>query len=274
MKKFLLQLLKVIKGIGVFLGSFILIDIFATLALPTDPKTNKHIFPDWYFPVIILVSVLIAVFEAKRKPKEKSTKEGKKKKLTKQAKEKFEIPTAESDPVPAPAETEEQKPEKESPKPEPVKEETRPTPIKLDFDEIVKEEEDWRRKQRGLSPVDYELYKTDVMSGRDFEYWCAYLLQRNGFTSVEVTQESNDQGVDIVAEKDQVHYAIQCKCVSNDLGNKPVQEVYAGKEMYGCQVGVVMTNRYFTSGAQKLAEKTRILLWDRDSITNLLRSEQ
>ena len=138
----------------------------------------------------------------------------------------------------------------------------------------MKEEEDWRRKQRELSPIDYELYKTDVMSGREFEYWCAYLLQRNGFTSVEVTQESNDQGVDIVAEKDQVHYAIQCKCVSNDLGNKPVQEVYAGKEIYGCQVGVVMTNRYFTSGAQKLAEKTRVLLWDRDSITNLLRSEQ
>lgn len=274
MKKILLQFLKVIKGIGIFLCSFILIDIFATLALPTDPETNKHIVPDWFFPVIILISILVAVFEAKRKPREKIVKEGKKKSPTKQVKAKAGVTAQKSDPAPAPMELEEPNPEQESPKPEPIVEKPRPTPIKLDLNEIMKEEEDWRRKQRGLSPIDYELYKTDVMSGRDFEYWCAYLLQRNGFTSVEVTQESNDQGVDIVAEKDQVHYAIQCKCVSNDLGNKPVQEVYAGKEIYGCQVGVVMTNRYFTSGAQKLAEKTRVLLWDRDSITNLLRSEQ
>ena len=44
-------------------------------------------------------------------------------------------------------------------------------------------------------------------------------------------------------------YAIQCKCYSSDLGNSPVQEVHAGKSMYNCHVGVVMTNRHFTSGS-------------------------
>lgn len=110
----------------------------------------------------------------------------------------------------------------------------------------------------------------DQMSGTEFEQWCASLLSKNGFENIQITPGSRDQGVDIVAEKEGVHYAIQCKCYASDLGNKPVQEVYAGKEMYGCQVGAVMTNRYFTSGAKQLAEKTRVLLWDRDKLINMV----
>lgn len=112
----------------------------------------------------------------------------------------------------------------------------------------------------------------DHMEGHDFERWCANLLAKSGFANVAVTPGSGDQGVDITAEKDGVFYAIQCKCYSSDLGNKPVQEVYAGKEMYGCQVGVVMTNRYFTDGARILAKKTRVLLWDRDKLQELIRN--
>lgn len=114
----------------------------------------------------------------------------------------------------------------------------------------------------------------DGMDGHGFEYWCANLLRKNGFVNVEVTPASGDHGVDILAEKDGIHYAIQCKCYSQDLGNTPVQEVYAGKEMYRCQVGVVMTNRYFTTGAKQLAEQTRVLLWDRDKLQSLIESAE
>lgn len=114
----------------------------------------------------------------------------------------------------------------------------------------------------------------DIMEGHDFEHWCADLLKRNGFSKVEVTPASGDHGVDILAEKDGIHYAIQCKCYSHDLGNTPVQEVYAGKEMYRCQVGVVMTNRYFTAGAKQLAEQTRVLLWDRDKLQSMIESAE
>ncbi|MCC8048466.1 MAG: restriction endonuclease [Oscillospiraceae bacterium] len=110
----------------------------------------------------------------------------------------------------------------------------------------------------------------DGMDGIEFEHWCAELLEKNGFNSIIVTPSSGDQGVDITAEKDDIHYAIQCKCYSSDLGNTPVQEVYAGKEMYGCQVGVVMTNRFFTTGAKELAAKTKVLLWDRDKLCDML----
>lgn len=119
-------------------------------------------------------------------------------------------------------------------------------------------------------PAVHELSEVDGMDGHAFEHWCADLLTKNGFTDVTVTQASGDQGVDILAVKDGIHYAIQCKCYTSDLGNTPVQEVYAGKEMYGCQVGVVMTNRHFTAGAKQLAEKTRVLLWDRDKLAEML----
>lgn len=106
----------------------------------------------------------------------------------------------------------------------------------------------------------------DQMEGHDFERWCAELLKKCGYIDVEVTKGSGDQGMDVVAKKDEIRYAIQCKCYSSKLGNKPVQEVYAGKQMYNCQVGAVMTNNSFTSGAIELAEKTGVLLWDRKKL--------
>lgn len=116
------------------------------------------------------------------------------------------------------------------------------------------------KSEAGLATV-------DSMEGHDFEYWCADLLRKIGFINVEVTPGSGDQGVDILAEKDGIKYAIQCKCYSKDLGNTPIQEVEAGKVYYGCHVGAVMTNRYFTCGARELAKKTGTLLWDRDFIS-------
>lgn len=114
------------------------------------------------------------------------------------------------------------------------------------------------------------IQEADGMEGHEFEYWCADLLRKNGFTDVNVTPGSGDYGVDIIAIKDGIKYAIQCKCYSNNLDNTPVQEVVAGKTIYGCQIGVVMTNRHFTKGAIDLAEKNGILLWDREKLIEML----
>lgn len=110
----------------------------------------------------------------------------------------------------------------------------------------------------------------DTMEGHEFEHFTADLLRRIGYQNVEVTRGSGDQGVDVLAEKDGVRYAIQCKCYSSDLGNTPVQEVNTGKTIYRCHVGVVITNRYFTIGAKEAAEATGVLLWDRDKLEEML----
>ncbi len=118
--------------------------------------------------------------------------------------------------------------------------------------------------------LNVSLASVDSMEGHEFEHWCAELLRQNGFSNIEVTRGSGDQGVDIVATKGGVRYAIQCKCYSSPLGNKPVQEVHAGKNMYKCHVGVVMTNSHFTSGAKELADATGVLLWDRDTLQAMM----
>ena len=124
---------------------------------------------------------------------------------------------------------------------------------------------------RALSAQQTMLH-VDCMEGHQFEYWCADLLSHLGFYNVVVTRGSGDQGVDVLATRDGIKYAIQCKCYSSDLGNTPVQEIYTGKTIYGCQVGAVMTNVRFTAGGRQAAQATGVLLWDRDWIINALAS--
>ena len=113
------------------------------------------------------------------------------------------------------------------------------------------------------------IFDTDYMDGHDFEYWCAGLLRRCGFSNVRVTPGSGDQGVDILASYKGATYAIQCKRFRNNLGNTPVQEVVSGKIFYGCDRAAVMTNSFFTKGAQSLAAKTGVSLWDRNTLIEM-----
>ena len=102
----------------------------------------------------------------------------------------------------------------------------------------------------------------DDMDGHEFEYFCADLLAKNGFIDVEVTKGSGDNGIDILAEKDGVTYAIQCKRYNSPVGVKAIQEAYTGRDYYDRMVGAVMTNQYFTAPAVETARKLHILLWD------------
>ena len=123
-----------------------------------------------------------------------------------------------------------------------------------------------RRRRSRRYPSDI-----DLMEGHDFEYYCAELLRHRGFQEVEVTKGSGDYGIDILAEKDGVTYAIQCKCYSAPVGVKAVQEAYAGRDYYDRMVGAVLTNQYFTQPAVEAAKKLKILLWDRGYLEGMLK---
>ncbi len=109
----------------------------------------------------------------------------------------------------------------------------------------------------------------DHMDGHQFEYYCADLLKRNGYSNVVVTPGSGDQGVDILAERDGTTYAFQCKCYSGKVGNKAVQEAFSGRTYYDRNVAVVLTNNYFTEQARDAARKMNVLLWDRNTLLAL-----
>ena len=108
------------------------------------------------------------------------------------------------------------------------------------------------------------------MDGHEFEYFCADLLEQRGFVEVEVTRGSGDYGIDILAEKDGVTYAVQCKRYTAPVGVKAIQEAYAGRDYYDRMVGAVMTNQYFTAPAVEAAKKLKILLWDGGYVESMM----
>lgn len=113
----------------------------------------------------------------------------------------------------------------------------------------------------------------DQMEGHDFEYFCADLLEKRGYKDVEVTTGSRDYGIDILAQKEGITFAIQCKCYSTPVGVKAVQEAYAGRDYYDCMVGVVLTNQQFTAPAVEASKKLKILLWDRTYLEGMMEEE-
>lgn len=120
-------------------------------------------------------------------------------------------------------------------------------------------------RRRNRRPADI-----DMMEGHDFERYCAVLLRSRGFLDVEVTKGSGDYGIDILAEKDGITYAIQCKCYNQPVGVKAIQEAYAGRDYYDRMVGAVLTNQYFTTPAVEAAKKLKILLWDRGYLESMI----
>ena len=110
----------------------------------------------------------------------------------------------------------------------------------------------------------------DDMEGAEFETYCAELLEAKGFENVETTPQSHDYGIDIIADKDGISYAIQCKCYSDTIGIKAIQEAYAGKDYYDSMVAVVMTNQYFSKPATEFAKKLNVILWDGDTVMKFI----
>lgn len=123
-----------------------------------------------------------------------------------------------------------------------------------------------QKKSSVIAPLE----EVDYMDGPQFERWFADLLKMLGYTGVYVTPGSGDQGIDVVAVKDGIKYGFQCKCYSRDVGNTPVQEAVAGLSVYGCAIGVAVTNRHFTKGAIELAKLNSIMLIDRERLREMI----
>lgn len=125
------------------------------------------------------------------------------------------------------------------------------------------------QEQSSIEKIKWYNNKFDYMTGNDFEQFCALVLQGNGYTT-RVTPTSGDFGVDIIAEQSGITYAIQCKCYSSDIGVDAVYQVAGGMKYYHANLGIVLTNRYFTRQAQELASGIGVVLWDRDSLIKLI----
>lgn len=114
----------------------------------------------------------------------------------------------------------------------------------------------------------------DTLSGVEFEKYCAHILLHNKLKNIKITPQSGDHGIDILAEKDGISYAIQCKCYSSNVGNSAIQQAHTGKSLYHKDIAVVITNHYFTSQAIEEAKELGVKLWDRDKLNKMLENNK
>ena len=107
----------------------------------------------------------------------------------------------------------------------------------------------------------------DAMTDKMFDQFCEIYLNDNGFTNVVLLPKSLDCRVTIVAEKDEVKYAIRCVNYSkNEIGADIINEIESGRKHYRCHVGVVMSASVFSKEAKQTAEDNIILLWDKEKL--------
>lgn len=113
--------------------------------------------------------------------------------------------------------------------------------------------------------------KIDNMTGQEFEQILIKLLLNQGYTDIEGTKYTGDYGVDIVACKDGLKCAIQCKRFNDKVSVHAVQEIVAGRKHYKCDKAIVITNNYYTNNAKTLAFSNKVELWDRDNVIQLVK---
>lgn len=104
--------------------------------------------------------------------------------------------------------------------------------------------------------------------GIEFERQCIALLEKSGF-AVRATRMTGDFGADLIAEKDDLSYAIQCKSLSKPVGIKAIQEVIGARRHYGVDFACVCADSGFTDAAIELAASNHVMT---SSLSNLPRT--
>jgi hypothetical protein len=108
------------------------------------------------------------------------------------------------------------------------------------------------------------------MTGAQFENFTADLFRAMGHQAV-VLGGAGDQGVDVIVNRRGQRVAVQCKNHKKPVGNRPVQEVYAGARHHRCVEACVVAPAGYTRGAMALASSTGVSLCDADTIHQWIR---
>lgn len=109
----------------------------------------------------------------------------------------------------------------------------------------------------------------DLMSGAEFENFVANFFSKIGYKT-RVTKSSGDQGIDVIATKNDFIVAIQTKCYHGVVGNHAIMEAVAGMKYYNANKCMVITNSTFTKSAQELAKANNVEIWDRQILKEKL----
>ena len=111
--------------------------------------------------------------------------------------------------------------------------------------------------------------EVDLISGYEFELLLKKLFEGMGY-QVTHTTFSNDQGADLILEKDGTRSVVQAKNWTANVGNTAIQEVVAAIKHYKSHRALVISSSGFTQSAIDLARSNNVELWDRVKLSAIL----
>jgi hypothetical protein len=110
-----------------------------------------------------------------------------------------------------------------------------------------------------------KLAGVDHMNPYDFEQYVSRLLEYQGY-HITALGGASDLGVDLIAKKGNIEYAVQVKRYAFPVTRRAVSDAVAGKAHYRCNAAMVVTNSSFTGGAKALARSTACILVERKTL--------
>ena len=113
----------------------------------------------------------------------------------------------------------------------------------------------------------FELFAKNTKDG-GFEKYCQAFLSKLGY-ECELTKESVDGGIDIIANKDGISIGFQCKNKGRNIGSPIVRETEGARIAMGLDKGAILTTATFTKEAKETAEKLGIDLYNWSDIAKL-----
>jgi hypothetical protein len=133
----------------------------------------------------------------------------------------------------------------------------------------------WNLWQTPTAPTALELSRrfesVRSMDGTRFEVFVADLFEAMRHRVV-LCGGAGDQGVDMIVYSRGERVAVQCKNHSRPVGNRPVQEVYAGARHHRCAEAWVVAPAGYTSGARDLAKSTGVALYDANTVRQWIKN--
>lgn len=134
----------------------------------------------------------------------------------------------------------------------------------------------WRRRKRQTLVADVAQAKSadglDGMTWREFEMLVGEAFRLQGFTVVETGAGGADGGVDLVLNRGNEKFFVQCKqWKAFKVGVDVVRELYGVMAAKGATGGYVVTSGRFTADAQAFADGRNVRLVDGPRLFGLIK---
>lgn len=109
------------------------------------------------------------------------------------------------------------------------------------------------------------------LTPREFENEIAAIYSKLGY-EVKITTYTNDKGVDVIAIKEKVKFAIQCKRLQKDkvISRPELQKLYGGMASVKARRGIFVTTCKFSAPALEFARNNRIECIDLEQLVEII----